>query len=99
MPLMRADPNYFSTQLSFSTTTTDDSTLIGLGFPATALRLLNTCNDDVYARLDGNVATTKDLRVRACSEVFWSPLPPFSFLGLYTTAATKLVLGVTALGG
>ncbi len=100
MPLQRIDPNWYSTQLTFSTTTTDERNVIGLGFPATALRVINSCADDVYVRLGSSgVATSADMRVRACSELGLSGLPPFSFVSLYTTAATGTKAGVTALGG
>lgn len=101
MSLLVQGPNYFSTQLAVAS----GSTAIaadGWGFPASALRFLNTEATDFYARLNSTTAaTTADMRIRACSEVVWSGLPPVGGLAIYTTStgASAKLLGVTALGG
>lgn len=99
MPLnSHAVPNFYSAVPSFTTTSTGAANVFDVGFQATAIRVVNSCNDDVYARFDGTVPTSGDLRIRACSDLSMSGLPPFSYVGFYTTS-TAHKLNLTVLGG
>ena len=101
MSILVVGPNYYSTQLAVSASTTAVAAE-GWTFPASAIRLLNTEATDFYVRLNSTtVATTADMRVRACSEVVMTGTPPIGGLTIYTTStsASAKLLGVTAIGG
>lgn len=98
----RLTPNYYSERLTVSASTTAGAGA-AFGFNARYLKLLNTEATDFYVKLGATgelVATTADMRVRACSEVVLPGLPPVFGLAAYTTstAAAAKVLDVTALG-
>lgn len=107
---MTAQPNYYNKVQALGNATTSGDTLDFLDqvsqkpFEATLLRLYNyETAIDIYVNMSGrgNKATTTDLRVRACSDLGWAPVPRISSITAYTTstsAADKL-LGVVALGG
>ena len=98
--LVRANPNYYSTQAPVTASSTD-VVADAFGFNAKTLRFLNTEAVDFYVRTDsGGVASTADMRIRACSETVLQSMPMISGFTAYTTstsAAAKL-LGLTALG-
>lgn len=97
MPLMRSEPNFYQRDLSLVSTSSGEG-FCDFGFPASTIRLLNTCSDDAWVRFGSSetYATCTDMMVRACSEVVL-PVPPCSSLFAYSTGTTKL--RVTALGG
>lgn len=99
MPLDRIDPNYYSAEAIFCATSSAAG-VVNFGFPATALRFLNTCEADAFVRLGDQVgvASSADLRVRACSDLVLAPIPACSGLSGYSTGG-DVAVGVTALGG
>ena len=95
MALSRSDPHYYGAAIVANSTTTEE---YDLGFQATHLRVLNTCNGDAYMRPDGGSPTCGDMRIRACSEMILDLAMSLRALRFYSTS-TGCLLNVTALGG
>lgn len=100
---MPQKPNYYSEALAQSASSTAGAAS-GWAFDACTLKLLNTEAVDFYVQLDSTTAadaSTGDMRIRACSEVVLTSLPPVRGLAAYTTStsASAKILNLTALGG
>jgi hypothetical protein len=95
MALSRTDPNYFGQAVVANSTSTEE---VDFGFPATHVRVLNTCNGDAYMRPDGNTPSSQDMRIAACSEVILNVQMSLRALRFYSTS-TGCLVNVTALGG
>jgi hypothetical protein len=93
-------PNYYSTQAALGNATTS-GIIVAFGFDATAMRLANYEAVDMYVNLVGNLPTTADLYLRACSDRILSAVPRLAGLGVVTTSTSAVakILRVTALGG
>lgn len=72
--------------------------LLAFGFPATAIRVFNTCGDRLFYSL-GSAPTTGSDYIAGCSALVLSPIPPTGGLGLMTTSSSctsRPVVGVSA---
>lgn len=81
--------NWYSTAHAMTTCGSDAGVTVPevllFGFPATGLRITNSCNDKVFFNLQTS-ATTADNYVAACGEMTLNPMPPFAGLSLKTTS-------------
>ena len=90
MALFSESPGgWYSTMHAMTTCGSDGGTTVPevllFGFPATGMRIVNSCNDRVWFNLQTS-ATTADNYVAACGELTLNPLPPFAGLSLKTTS-------------
>lgn len=81
--------NWYSTAHAMTTCGSDAGVTtperLTFGFPATGLRVVNSCNDRIFFNLQTS-ATTDDNYVAACGEMTLDHMPPFSGFSLKTTS-------------
>ena len=88
---MAESPNYFTTAHVMTTCGADvpdvQAETFAFGFPATGLRVYNSCGPRLFYNLQGAATTVGDFL--ACGAVLELPvLPPFGGLSLKTTSTS-----------
>ena len=74
------------------------SDLLVFGFPATALRIYNSCGDRLFYAVGGVASTAGDF-VAGCSPLVLTGMPPTGGLSLLTTSSSctaRPTVGVSA---
>lgn len=100
---MAETPKFYSTghQMSASSSWAAGflpTDLLVFDFPATGIRVYNTCGDRLFYAL-GRAPSTNGDYLAGCSALVLSPVPPTGGLGLLTTSSSctsRPVVGVSA---
>lgn len=72
--------------------------VLSFGFPASGLRVYNTCGDRLFYSLQGAPTTAMDY-IAGCSALVLTPVAPTGGIGLMTTSSSctvRPVVGVSA---